>query len=148
VVGRLSRWLGKAHGPTGAARNHLPDLIPRVHTRYRYDGDERPPGVRPGLLLPGRVSAQIPVSSFRGAQRRGIQAAVIVRFSKASGDERPLGISGLFPLPEPLNCVHNGGNPAKAKGDDAALSKSRHAPFCRQPRPVCGRRMNETTEYW
>ena len=117
-----------ARGSTGAARDHLLNLIPRADTRHRYGGDERPLGVRPGLLLPGRVLARIPVSSFRGAQRRGIQAAVIVRFSKASGDERPL-VSPVSPPPEPLHRVHNGGNPAKAKGDGAALSKPRHAPF-------------------
>jgi len=31
------------------------------------------------------------------------------------------------------------GASTKAKGGDAALSKSRHAAFYRQPRPACGR---------
>jgi len=51
-----------------------------------------------------------------------------VRFCGASGDERPLA-SPVSPPPEPLHRVHKSGDPAKAKGDDAALSKSRHAPF-------------------
>ena len=53
---------------------------------------------------------------------------MIVRFGKVSGDERPL-VSPVSPPPEFLHRIHDGGNPAKAKGDDATLSKSRHAPF-------------------